>query len=170
MFRYRTIAIPTETAAAVRVSLRAPRYGHPADVEVATGYGPCRHCLRTFRVGEERRILFTYDPFDGLERFPLPGPIFIHEAECARYPEDGGFPQELTAHPLTVSGYGRGRVLRDQAHVEGTGVEAEIDRMLTRAGVDYLHVRDTSAGCYDLRIEREEASVGNDAEEVVPSC
>jgi hypothetical protein len=29
-----------------------------------------------------------------------------------------------------------------------------LDRLLDRADVDYVHVRDTSAGCYDLRIER----------------
>jgi hypothetical protein len=33
-------------------------------------------------------------------------------------------------------------------------VEPAIDRLLDRADVDYIHVRDTAAGCYDLRIER----------------
>ncbi|MBV9737341.1 MAG: DUF1203 domain-containing protein, partial [Candidatus Eremiobacteraeota bacterium] len=60
----------------------APIYGHPAHIEVATGYGPCRHCLRTFNVGREQRILFTYDPFQGIEDVPLPGPVFIHAVPC----------------------------------------------------------------------------------------
>jgi len=64
-FRY--VALTTEVADAVRATLTSPRYGHPAHVEVAKGHGPCRHCLRTFDVGQERRILFTLDPFDGLE-------------------------------------------------------------------------------------------------------
>lgn len=154
MTPYRVIALPTKIAEEVRATMQSPRYKHPASVKVATGYGPCRHCLRTFRKGQERRILFTYDPFDGLESFPLPGPIFIHEAECERYPEDGGFPEELKAHPLTLNGYGRGRILRDQVRVDGVDVEAAIERLLGRPDVDYLHVRDTMAGCYDLRIER----------------
>jgi hypothetical protein len=154
MTRYSTIALPTEIARGVRATMESPRYRHPAYVKVATGYGPCRHCLRTFHVGEERRILFTYDPFDGLEPYPLPGPIFIHEAECERYPEDGGFPEDLKAHPLTISGYGKGRILREQAHIAGNAVEPEIERILGRDDVDYILVRDTAAGCYDLRIER----------------
>lgn len=157
MTTYRTIALPTEIARAVRDTMESPGYKHPASVKVATGYGPCRHCLRTFRVGEERRILFTYDPFHDLEPYPLPGPIFIHEAECERYPEDAGFPRELKAHPLTLNGYGRGRALREQVHVTADSLDAEIERLLGRDDVDYIHVRDTKAGCYDFRIERASA-------------
>lgn len=167
---FRTIAIPSELAESVRTTMLSRFAKHPASVNVATGHGPCRHCLRTFRVGEENRILFTYDPFDGLETFPLPGPIFIHEAECERYPEDAGFPEELKAHPLTLSSYGRGRVLREQVRIEGSAVEVEIERMLSRDDVDYIHVRDTAAGCYDLRIERVVARDGGDEEAAVPSC
>jgi hypothetical protein len=76
---FRVAAIPTKVADLVRSTMRSPGYGHPAHAEVATGYGPCRHCLRDFQVGKERRILFTYDPFHGIEPLPLPGPIFIHE-------------------------------------------------------------------------------------------
>jgi hypothetical protein len=162
MPQYRTIGLPTALAEEVRATMLSPRYKHPASVKVATGYGPCRHCLRTFRIGEERRILFTYDPFDGLEPFPLPGPIFIHEIECARYHEDGGFPEELKAHPLTISGYGKGRLLREQIHADGADVEKVIARVFQRPDVDYIHVRDTAAGCYDLRLERVAAGDGGD--------
>lgn len=151
---FRTVAIPTATADRVRATRVSPGYGHPAAAEVATGYGPCRHCLRTFRVGEERRILFTLDPFYGLEPLPLPGPVFIHEESCERLPEDGGFPEELRAHALTLNAYGRGRKLHAQEYVTDGGVEAVIERLLERPEIDYVHVRDTRAGCYDLRIER----------------
>lgn len=49
---FRFLGLPTDHADAVRKTRRAPDYGHPAHRETATGYGPCRHCLRTFRVGE----------------------------------------------------------------------------------------------------------------------
>lgn len=134
--------------------MASPRYGHPAHSEIAEGYGPCRHCLRTFRVGEERRILFTYDAFDNLEPLPLPGPVFVHAEACERFAEDGGFPQGLRAHPLTFNGYARGRRLMVQEYVADGEVEPVIQRLLARPDVDYIHVRDTEAGCYDLRIER----------------
>jgi len=62
MSAYHVIAIPETLAQDVREPLKAPRYGHPAHVELAAGYGPCRLCLQKFREGEEDRILFTYDP------------------------------------------------------------------------------------------------------------
>src|ERR1700757_3827213 len=65
---FRVAAIPSKVADLVRSTMRSPGYGHPAHAEVATGYGPCRHCLRDFEVGKDRRILFTYDPFHGIER------------------------------------------------------------------------------------------------------
>lgn len=148
------IAIPSTVAAAVRSTRRSPQYGHPASAELATGHGPCRHCLRTFEIGNEHRILFTYDPFDGIESLPLPGPVFIHEEECARYDERGGFPDQLRAHPLTLVAYGRGREFRAEEHVKDGEVDEVLERFLGRSDVDYVMVRDTEAGCYDLRVER----------------
>ena len=89
MQSYRVVALGDRTADIVRKTRLSPGYGHPAHAEVATGYGPCRQCLRTFSVGSDRRILFTYDPFFGREKLPLPGPVFIHEEYCERYPENG---------------------------------------------------------------------------------
>ena len=156
MAAYRVVAISEGLAEKVRSSRRSPGYGHPVYAEVATGYGPCRLCLRDFEVGVERRLLFTLDPFHGLELFPLPGPVFIHENECDRHPEHAGFPEDLLSHALTLEAYGRGRVLRAEERISGGDgeVEGAIARLLERGDVDYLHVRDTEAGCYDLRIER----------------
>ena len=36
----------------------------------------------------------------------------------------------------------------------GSEIKPAIARLLGRADVDYLHVRNTEAGCYDLRVER----------------
>jgi hypothetical protein len=134
--------------------MTSPFAEHPAHVELARGYGPCRHCLRTFRVGEENRILFTYDPFSELESEPLPGPVFIHEHNCELYPVDGAFPEDLRSHPLTLNAYSRGRKLLAQEHATDRDLDAKIERLLARPEIDYIHVRDTEAGCYDLRVER----------------
>ncbi|HME82168.1 MAG TPA: DUF1203 domain-containing protein [Candidatus Eremiobacteraceae bacterium] len=151
---FRVIALPTTVAQLVRETMRSPGYGHPASDDVAQGYGPCRHCLRAFAVGREHRILFTYDPFSGNETLPLPGPVFVHSDVCARYPEEAGFPDDLRAHALTLNAYARGRKLIEQAYVTNGAVEEMVERLLARTDVDYIHVRDTGAGCYDFRIER----------------
>ena len=146
-------AIPTKVADLVRSTMRAPGYGHPAHVEVASGYGPCRHCLRTFHVGAEKRILFTYDPFFGLEPLPLPGPIFLHAHACERY-DSAGFPEDMRSHRLTFVAYGAGRRVLAEEYVDDGAVEAVIGRLLAMVEARYLHVRDTEAGCYDFRVER----------------
>ena len=151
---YRFLAITERTAEKVRSTRKSPGYGHPVHAEIATGYGPCRLCLRDFEIGVDRRLLFTLDPFYGVEPFPLPGPVFIHESDCDRYPEYAGFPENLLAHDLTLVAYGRGRVQLDEERVTGAAVETTLDRFLARPDVDYVHVRDTPAGCYDLRVER----------------
>ena len=154
MLPVRIVAIPTEVVESVRKTMRAPVYEHPAHAEVATGHGPCRHCLRTFAVGADRRILFTYDRFADIETLPLPGPVFVHAEACARYSEEAGFPEELRAHPLTFDAYARGRRLLTQEYVTDGHAEPVIEKLFGQAEADYIQVCDTEAGCYDFRIER----------------
>jgi len=154
MLPIRIVAIPTEVAKVVRSTLRAPLYGFPAHMEVATDDAPCRHCLRAFTAGQERRILFTYDRFTGLESLPQPGPIYIHADNCPRYPEDGGFPEELRGSPRTLEAYARGRRLLAQEYVSDGKFEPVIEELFTWADVDYLQVNSTTAGCFTCRIER----------------
>ena len=161
MQSYRVVAVGDRIADAVRKTMRSPGYGHPAHAEVATGYGPCRQCLRTFAVGKERRILFTYDAFYGKEDLPLPGPVFIHEHDCERYPEDSGFPIDMTSHRVTLNAYARGRRLVSQKYVTNGEIEPQLQQLLQDGDVAYIHVRDTDAGCYDFCIER--TSDGADA-------
>jgi hypothetical protein len=168
------VAIGDRIADAVRNTLLSPGYGHPAHTEVAAGYGPCRQCLRTFSVGKDRRILFTYDSFRGKEELPLPGPVFIHENQCERYPEDGGFPPDMLSHRLTLNAYARGRRLVGQSYVSNGLIEPELQRLLGQRDVAYIHVRDTDAGCYDFCIEKKtdeenldefDDSIGGDSHE-----
>jgi hypothetical protein len=154
MISYRVIAIPTKVVAQVQQSNKAPGYGHPAHTEIANGYGPCRHCLRTFQIGKEQRTLFTYDPFHGIEEVPLPGPIFIHAESCERYPEDAGYPKDLRQHGAVFNAYAKGQHLIERVLVANGDHDAAVERLLTRKDVDYIEVRDREAGCFDFRIER----------------
>jgi hypothetical protein len=151
---YRVVAIPDAIANRVRETRRSPGYGHPVHSEVATGHGPCRLCLRAFRIGTDRRLLFTYDAFRGHEPMPLPGPIFIHESACERHPEDAGFPTDLLRRNLTLNAYARGRKLVNVRYIADGEPDAAIGDLLSQRAIDYIHVRDTEAGCYDFRIER----------------
>jgi len=153
MQNVRIIAIETEIAEQVRATLKAPVYGFPAHLEAAEDSAPCRHCLGTI-APNARRILFTYDRFTGKESLPQPGPVYIHADGCPRYPENGGFPEQLRNSPRTVEAYARGRKLKRQEYVADGRFEPIIEKLLADRGVDYLQINSTTAGCFTFRIER----------------
>jgi hypothetical protein len=154
MSSIRIVAIPTEIAQAVRTNLKAPVYGFPAHAELGTDDAPCRHCLRTIRAEIDRRILFTYDRFSGVEKLPQPGPVYIHADTCPRYAETSGFPEELRGSPRTLEAYARGRRLIGLEYVGDGKFEPAIEKLLSHPEVDYLQVNSTTAGCFTFRIER----------------
>src|SRR5690349_4422038 len=124
MTRYRVIAMDEDVAAGVRANLESPDYPHPAHAEVAADPAPCRVCLGRFAPGEQRGLLFTYDPVRDTVDLPLPGPIFIHEAGCPQYDAGAGFPPALRDGRLTFNAYGADRTLVAR---ERTECAAEVD-------------------------------------------
>ncbi len=153
MHAYRFQGIPDSIAAAARESMKSPQYGHPAHAEVATGYGPCRQCLRTFRVGAEERLLFTYQPFVEPGALPAPGPVFIHHRTCERY--DGPeLPPDLRALPLVLESYGANGALVAQRRVGAQSFEGVLQEVFAGAGVQYAHIRNGEAGCFIARVDR----------------
>jgi hypothetical protein len=158
MSSIRIIAIPTHVADYVRANQKAPVYNHPAHTELASGYGPCRHCLRTFHIGQEQRTLFTYNPFDGIENLPLPGPVFIHTAACEKYPETAGYPADLAVLPVVLNVYAKGLKFLKQVYAAPGDAEQLIRDLFAQTDAedtpDYIEVRDRQAGCFDFRVER----------------
>jgi len=154
MSNMRVVAIPTEVANSVRETLRTPVYGFPAHAELATDPAPCRHCLRIIAPGNDRRVLFTYDRFSGVENLPQPGPVYIHAEDCPRYSADAGFPEELRGSPRTLEAYAKGRKLLAQEYAADGKFENAIEQLFARPDVDYIQVNSTTAGCFTFRIER----------------
>ena len=154
MTEIRVIALPTEIVKTVLETKRSPEYGHPAHTEVAKGYGPCRHCLKPFRVGEEMRTLFTCNPFYMVAEIPAPGPVFVHTEMCERFDEDGGYPVELLRYPVVMDGYDSEQGLIVQRRAAGGNHETVLKEIFEDAAVRYVLVRDFEAGCFDFRVER----------------
>jgi hypothetical protein len=155
--KMKVVAIPTEVANDVRSTLKAPKYGFPAQVEIATDAAPCRHCLKTFAAGKDRRILFTYDRFAGIESLPQPGPVYIHADDCERYNGDGGFPEELRNSPRTLEAYAHGRNLIASEYIADGKYEDAIEKLFANPEAAYIQVNSTTAGCFTFRIERIDA-------------
>lgn len=149
--RFTVEAIPDAVAAYVREHGRDPLWRHAAVTQPATGFGPCRLCLRTFEEGEPR-TLFSYDTYAGVAEFPQPGPVYVHAGECGRYDGDG-FPPDLRELKLTFEAVASGPRVVALERTEGGDVEAAIARLLDLSDVDYVNVRNTEAGCFVARID-----------------
>jgi Protein of unknown function (DUF1203) len=122
-------------------------------VTIATGYGPCRSCLRVFHQGEEERIYITYNAFEGLSSLPDPGPIFIHKRECERF-EASSFPPDLLDVPLLLEGFGDESRLVSRTRVAPGSVESQIDTIFADEAVRFINLRNAEAGCFVARVER----------------
>jgi hypothetical protein len=55
---------------------------------------------------------------------------------------------------LALRGYDRAQLLVDAAIIDGAALEPELDRLLARDDVDFVHVRFARPGCFACRIER----------------
>lgn len=154
MSAFRYTGIPAALAEEVRRTLRSPQYGHPVHRELAQGYGPCRLCLRTFVIGAEDRLLFTYQPFSETGSLPAPGPVFIHAEPCECF-SGSMLPRDFRELPLVIEGFRTGGVLAIQARVTDEPTETIVARVFAEPGVRYAHIRNGEAGCFMARIDRE---------------
>ena len=153
MRSFRYTGIPTALADEARRTQRSPQYGHPAHRELAQSYGPCRLCLRTFAIGDEDRLLFTYQPFSEAGSLPAPGPVFIHANHCERF-SASTLPQDFRRLPLVIEGFRGGGTLAVQTRVAAEDPEAVVARVFAEPGVEYAHIRNGEAGCFMARIDR----------------
>lgn len=139
---------PAEADALRAASPQAPTYvadAHP-------GY-PCRQCLRDADVGDEL-VLVSYDPFVVDSPYRSASPIFLHRAPCEP-PEDlGALPRQLTARMLSVRAFDSGAMMIDAAVVEGSELDATLERLLAEPGCDHVHVHNAGRGCWATRVDR----------------
>jgi len=139
--------VPQEIADEVRRTQLSPGYGHPAHLEVAAGTGPCRCCLKTFVPGVDRRLLFTYRPGGRGNSLTAPGPVFIHADHCDAY-TGMGFPAELRSLPLAFEARVAGSRVNDFSACAAESAEAQIQRLFTVSGAEWLQLRHADAGCF----------------------
>ena len=158
MKSFRITPLSTDYAGRIRQT-RRDDFGRAVVEQLATGYGPCRVSLRPFRIGEERRLLFSHSPFCVDNAFNQSGPVFIHCHAVEAYSDVDRFPPEIKADPvnfpLTLIGYDHHQHMVFTALVGNQDVDALIAEALAQhPEIDFLHARNAEAGCYICRIDR----------------
>jgi Protein of unknown function (DUF1203) len=111
---------------------------------------PCRRCLQDAERGEAM-LLLSYEPFLGASPYAGPGPIYVHEHDCAPFAGDG-LPEQLTRRLLSVRAYDERHMLVDAEVTEGTELEGVAQRLLGGEAA-YLHVHNARPGCFAARID-----------------
>lgn len=138
---------------------RLAAYIHQFSNLAVTGKGPCRVSLQPFVVGEDTRLLFSHSPFSINNAFNQPGPIFIHKNEVEPYNDIHRFPPAIKADkksfPLSLIGYNKDQNMIFTRLVGEDDVDILIQQIFDeRAEIEYLHARNSEAGCFICKIER----------------
>lgn len=152
--KFKVVPISSEIVDSARQTLMSPQYKSlKAFTDTATGYGPCRSCLKTFVEGEEQRLFFTYNAFEGLSDLPDPGPVFVHSGNCARF-EAEQFPPDLRRLPMLFEAYDTGGAMITRERVCEEMLESQIEGIFASPLVEYVHIRNYEAGCFIARIDQ----------------
>lgn len=84
--------------------------------------------------------------------------VFVREGAAQTYDQVDEVPQVLRIRLLSVRAFDGAGEMLDADVVDGTVLEASVERMLADPRVDYLHAHYAKRGCYAARIERAPAA------------
>lgn len=114
---------------------------------------PCRVSLADAAVGETV-VLLTFTHHDAASPYRASGPIFVRqEAETAQ-PAANEVPAMFRHRQLSIRGYDGEAMMVGAEVVNGTELEAAIQRLFADDRVSYLHVHNAMPGCYNCRVDR----------------
>lgn len=80
--------------------------------------------------------------------------IFIREGATRAYEAVDEVPAVLRTRLLSLRAFDDEGMMRDADVVEGSGIEAVIERLFADPAVSYIHVHNAKRGCYAGRIDR----------------
>lgn len=80
--------------------------------------------------------------------------IFVREGATQQYGATDQVPESLRIRLLSLRAYDDHGMMLNADVVEGTAIEAVIERLFADPAVSYLHVHNARRGCYAARIDR----------------
>ena len=123
---------------------------HVADT--APGF-PDRIEMRDVAVGETV-LLLNHASQPAATPYRATHAIFVREGALQHYDRVDEVPQVMRIRPLSVRAFDAAGMMQDADLVNGTELEALIERMFADPQVACLHVHNAKRGCYSGRIER----------------
>jgi len=119
---------------------------------IADGPRPCRISLTDAKPGDEL-ILVNYEHHAVASPYRMRFAIYIRRGE-ETFDAVGEVPEQLRKRTLAVRGFDASGMMTGWEIVEGTDVEAAIERQFANVAADYLHIHFAAPGCYAARVDR----------------
>lgn len=124
--------------------------GNPWTAFGAAGGEPVRCCLRRVEAGE-RIVLISYSPWTGPHPWAETGPVYVHAERCAGYLGDGRYPALFARDRSMLSPFdATGARVPERVAFVGPDDDhhAAVRDLLAAPGVEVVHVRSATAGCF----------------------
>lgn len=114
---------------------------------------PCRVSLQDAEVGEEV-ILMNYLHHDVQTPYRAAGPVFVRKNAPAAGLAVDELPGHLGHRLLSLRGFDHDAMLVAALTIKGDQLENELQNLLGNAAVQYVHIHNSSQGCYHCRVDR----------------
>ena len=121
-------------------------------VDAKPGF-PCRITLEDAEPGESV-LLLKHEHQDAATPYRSSHAIFVRENARQRYDEVDRVPPALRSRTLSVRAFDAIGMMIDADVVDGTKLEALINRLFAEKNTAYLHVHNAKRGCFAARVER----------------
>ena len=121
-------------------------------VDAKPGF-PCRITLDDAEPGESV-LLLNYEHQSAPTPYRSSHAIFVRENARQRYDEIDQVPPALRSRMLSVRAFDAIGTMIDADVVDGSELEALIERLFAERSAAYLHVHNAKRGCFAARVER----------------
>ena len=119
---------------------------------IADGPRPCRISLSDANPGDEL-ILVNYEHHAVSSPYRMRFAIYIRRGEKT-FDAIGEVPDQLRKRTLAVRGFDASGIMTGWEIVDGTNVEAAIERQFANMEAEYLHIHFAAPGCFAARVDR----------------
>jgi hypothetical protein len=114
---------------------------------------PCRVSLQDAEIGEEV-ILLPYQHHKTNSPYQSSGPIFIRKNAVTANLEINEIPAMLVRRLLSIRAYDKYGMMLESFVVEGTELKSLLTKIFSNPEINYAHVHNAKAGCYNCKVER----------------
>jgi hypothetical protein len=121
-------------------------------VDEKPGY-PCRVSLEDAEIGEEV-ILVPFEFHDTKSPYQAKGPIFIRKGVPTKKLDINEIPKILHHRLLSFRGYDKSGFMKSAITEEGNKTKEIIEKIFENEQIDYIHVHNSSPGCYNCKVVR----------------